>query len=290
MESISGGFDTEIVWPQGPDRGEYPHRFFLELAYKGSAWHGWQRQENVPNTIQQKLEEVLSQLLRHPAETVACGRTDAGVHASQQFVHLDTRHPLLEDPRWIERFNSLLPVDINIASIRPVQHQAHARFSCTSRSYIYKLNRLKDPFLQQLSYYFPYPLRPELMQEAAQVLLRHRHFKSLSKVHTTTKTFICHIKEARWEELPGGQLEFHITADRFLRGMVRTIVGSLLDVGRGRIDSGGFEAMITAQDRRAAGRAVPPDGLYLCRGTYPDDIWLPGVQLPQVRDRGRYHG
>jgi tRNA pseudouridine38-40 synthase len=244
-------------------------RYFIQLAYRGTRYHGWQVQHNAPS-VQAELNRALETLLRHPAETVGSGRTDTGVHAEEQFVHLDTE-VALSNASHLHRLNILLPPDIAIRNIFPVPEWAHARFDAHTRSYQYRISSRKDPFGEKLSYFFHRSPDADEMNRAASLLLRHTDFQSFSKVHTDVNHFHCEVKEARWRS-EGELLVFDVTANRFLRGMVRTLVGTLLEVGEGRLSVAGFEEIILNRDRKKAGRAVPPEGLFLTRILYPSSV------------------
>lgn len=244
-------------------------RYFLDIAYNGTAYHGWQIQENA-HTVQAELEKCLSTLLRAEVEIMGSGRTDTGVHATHQVGHFDFQANLPED--LVYKLNSFLPKDISIQSIRQVDDEAHTRFDATQRSYQYCIHQVKSPFLEKLSYHYPKAVDVQLMNEAAEKLLREQNFESFSKVKTEVNTFICTIKEARWEK-QNDSLVFHVTANRFLRGMVRALVGTLLDVGLGKLTVTDFVNIIESQDRRKAGRAVPAHGLYLTDVVYPDSVY-----------------
>ncbi|QIP14019.1 tRNA pseudouridine(38-40) synthase TruA [Spirosoma aureum] len=245
-------------------------RYFLELAYRGTNYHGWQRQPN-GRSVQEVLENALTILFRFPIAIVGSGRTDTGVHAGQQFAHFETDQPL---PRNLLRsINSLIPNDIAVYDCFPVRSDDHARYTATFRYYQYQLIRRKDPFRDGLAYVFTLPLDVELMNEAAIRLLHHTDFESFSKVKTDVKTFNCRIDFAYWVIDQAGNLTFHIKADRFLRGMVRAIVGTLLDVGQGRLSVDEFDRIILARDRKKAGRAAPADGLSLVEVGYPAEVF-----------------
>lgn len=241
-------------------------RYFLDIAYNGTRYHGWQLQANA-HSVQAELNQALATLLRQPVETLGSGRTDAGVHATQQMVHLDMETDIAPD-RFLHSLNALLPPDITANSIFAVAQTAHARFDAVSRSYEYRICHRKNPFLQHLCY--RYGVRPDVgrMNEVAQLLLLHHDFECFSRVHTDVKNFRCMITRAFWRH-EGDLLVFHISANRFLRGMVRAVVGTLLEVGEGRMDTAGFGAVLQSCDRRRAGRAVPPEGLFLTRVEYP---------------------
>ena len=245
-------------------------RYFLELAYRGTNYHGWQRQPN-GLSVQEVLENALSTVLRQPVAIVGSGRTDAGVHAGQQFAHFETNAPLPDS--LIRSLNGMIPGDIAVYDCFPVRADDHARFTATFRRYQYQLIRRKDPFREGLAYVFPHLLAVDRMNEAAEKLLLHTDFESFSKVKTDVNTFNCRIDFAYWSAEPTGNLTFHIRADRFLRGMVRAIVGTLLDVGQGRLSIDGFEQIVVAKDRKRAGRAAPADGLSLVEVGYPDEVF-----------------
>lgn len=245
-------------------------RYFLQLAYRGTRYHGWQRQPN-GLSVQEVLETALTTVLREPVALVGSGRTDAGVHAGQQFAHFETERLL--PPTLIQSLNSLIPGDVAVQACFPVRPDDHARFTATFRYYQYQLIRQKDPFRENLAYVFTRPLDVSRMNQAAESLLRYRDFESFSKVKTDVKTFNCCIDRAYWEEKPTGDLTFHIRADRFLRGMVRAIVGTLLAVGQGWLSVEEFNRIIEAKDRKSAGRAVPADGLSLVEVGYPPDLF-----------------
>lgn len=243
-------------------------RYFLECSYNGHPFSGWQRQPNAL-TVQSVLEAALTKILRQPMFITGSGRTDAGVHARQQFAHFDLATPL-DDPAVLAfKLNNFLPPEIAIRRIFPVPDDLHARFSARWRRYEYHLSGVKDPFAHRLLYFFNRPLDVPAMNEAAAVLLRYDDFQSFSLVKTDVNHFLCTLTEARWERR-GDRLIFHVRADRFLRGMVRALVGTLLDVGLGRMNQAAFETIILARDRREAGRAVPPDGLFLVEVGYPE--------------------
>ena len=236
-------------------------RYFITLSYDGTHYHGWQIQPN-GDSIQQRLQEALSTLLRQPIEVVGAGRTDTGVHARMMVAHFDSTSPL-DEMDLTYKLNRLLPQDIAVQDIHQVPDDMHARFSATSRTYHYFIHTSKDPFLSAYSWQIPYKLDFGKMNQAAQVLLEYKDFTSFSKVNTDTKTNLCDIKEAHWDEVAPGQWRFTITANRFLRNMVRAIVGTLVDVGRGRISIEDLRHIIEAKDRCTAGESVPGKALFL---------------------------
>ncbi len=245
----------------------------MELSYKGTNYHGWQRQPNA-NSVQEVLEKALSLLLKEDIQITGAGRTDAGVHAKKMFAHFDFSRTI-DAVNLVHKLNSFLPWDIAIHKIHEVIPEAHARFDAFSRSYEYHLHTKKNPFLNDLSWEFKQNLDIEKMNRAASVLLKHSDFKSFSKSKTDVKTYICDIREAYWEQKEE-QLIFHITADRFLRNMVRAIVGTLIEIGRGKMSEEDMEQIIEKQDRSKAGFSVPAHGLYLTDITYPQNIFRNG--------------
>jgi tRNA pseudouridine38-40 synthase len=238
------------------------HRYFIELSYKGTAYHGWQNQPN-GISVQEKLENALSLILGEPIAVTGCGRTDAGVHAKYFVAHFDSKNQLSDIEKLIHRFNNYLPHDLVIHSFRPVDSELHARFDAISRSYEYHLITFKDAFLQEYAFRPPYLPDFDKMNEAAKILLNHTNFESFSKSKTDVRTYICRITRAEWVKIHEHHWVFHITADRFLRNMVRAIVGTLIEVGKGRMTMSEFEAVINAKNRSKAGMSVPGKALFL---------------------------
>lgn len=247
-------------------------RYFIELSYRGTNYHGWQLQPTGVS-VQEVIEKALQTILRQRIGIIGSGRTDTGVHASQQFAHFDLEKSLANVGQLQHSLNSILPADIAIHRIFPVRPDDHARFTATSRYYQYQLIRRKNAFKSGLAYVFHPDLNVAAMNEAAERLRQYTDFESFSKVKTDVKTFRCAIAFAYWQQHENGDLTFHIKADRFLRGMVRAIVGTLLEVGQGRMTPDGFEAIIQANDRKQAGRAVPPEGLFLTEVEYPIEVF-----------------
>lgn len=245
-------------------------RYFLQLAYKGTNYHGWQRQPN-GLSIQEVLETALATVLRQPISLIGSGRTDAGVHAGEQFAHFEIDAPL--PPHLLRSLNSLIPPDIAVYDCFPVRPDDHARYTASFRYYQYQIIHRKDPFRDGLAYIFTRPLNIARMNEAAAIFLNHTDFESFSKVKTDVRTFNCRIDRAEWEEKPTGDLVFHIRANRFLHGMVRAIVGTLLAVGQGQLSIADVDRIILARDRRQAGRAAPAEGLSLVQVGYPDEVF-----------------
>ena len=245
-------------------------RYFIEISYDGTHYHGWQRQENAVS-VQQVVEEALSLILRAEITITGSGRTDSGVHCGQQYFHLDSENELDQD--LLYKLNSLLPPDISVNEVFVVEPGAHARFAARSRSYEYRITRRKDPFLKGYAYHFYKPLDVALMNEAAQTLVGKHDFEALSKVKTDVDNFYCEVFEAQWT-LEGDLLVFKVTANRFLRGMVRAMVGTLLDVGQGKLSVEQFRHVINSKDRRQAGSSAPAHGLFLTSVRYPREIFV----------------
>ena len=244
-------------------------RYFIELSYDGTAYCGWQVQPN-GESVQGTLQKALATLLREDIAVTGAGRTDAGVHAAKMVAHMDLSSP----PRGelerglVYRLNSILPHDIAIHRIYPVPDDMHARFSARARTYYYYVHTRKSPFLRDRSWRLVKTPDFESMNLAAAVLLEYEDFTSFSKVNTDTKTNICHVRSARWVQLADYEWRFEITADRFLRNMVRAIVGTLMEVGRGQLSLEGFRQVIERKDRSAAGDSVPARGLFLQKVKY----------------------
>jgi len=246
-------------------------RFFFEISYNGTNYHGWQNQLNAVG-VQHVVEDALSKLLHEKIEIVASGRTDAGVHCLQQFFHVDTEKEFDKVP-FLIRLNSFLPKDIAIADVRSVKSEAHARYDARERAYEYRITRVKDPFLVGFAFYFFRNLDIPTMNKAAALLIGMHDFQCFSKVKTDVNHFDCDIKRAQWNQ-KDDLLVFSIVANRFLRGMVRAIVGTLLDVGTGKITIQDFEKIIQSKDRKRAGMNVPPEGLYLKSVMYPKSVFI----------------
>jgi tRNA pseudouridine38-40 synthase len=241
-------------------------RFFIHIAYNGTRYHGWQSQPNAV-TVQATIEKALSTLLQTPTAIIGAGRTDAGVHAKEMYAHLDIE-VYFERKGLVNKLNSLLPKDIMIYDILPVHDEAHARFDATSRSYEYKIHTYKDIFTDDMSWQFDLPLDIEKMNQAAKILLEYNDFECFSKTHTDVHTFNCIISQAHWEKNEQSYI-FHITADRFLRNMVRAIVGTLIQIGLGKKEVVEMHDIIQSKNRSRAGFSVPAKGLYLTEIVYP---------------------
>lgn len=251
-------------------------RFFLTLSYNGSGFNGWQIQENTANTVQQVLEEKMSMILQERIELLGCGRTDAGVNARNYIAQFDSNVPDLVSNKthWIYKFNTVLPTQIAVHNIRRVRDNASARFDATQRVYHYYINQLKDPFTDAFSAYVYGELDFDLMNRAAAILLEYTDFTSFSKLHTQTHTNNCNITKAVWQMAGPGRWRFTISADRFLRGMVRAVVGTLMLVGKNKIALSEFRSIIEARDRQAAGKNMPPQALFLAGIQYPKEVFI----------------
>lgn len=249
-------------------------RYFLELSYLGAPFHGWQSQPNA-SSVQQTIEEALAVVLRHPTPIVGAGRTDTGVNARQMFAHFDAND--LDIDKMLSALNRLCGSNITIHRILPVTPDAHARFNATSRTYKYFVTFEKSSFLAPLSWNSQRPLDINEMNKCGEMLLNTPDFTSFAKLHSDTKTNICKVSQAYWQPwcndfgTPGAV--FTITADRFLRNMVRAVVGTMADVGRGKIDAQDFQNIIDCKDRCAAGTSMPPQALFLWEVTYPNEIF-----------------
>ncbi len=248
--------------------------YFLTTSYKGTAYHGWQKQPNAVS-VQEKIEQALSLILVEEVSILGSGRTDAGVHATGQVFQLKLEE-FVDVAQIVYRLNKILPHDIAINNYKEVQPTAHARFDALSRTYEYHLINTKDAFGNYLSYYFKKPLNISLMNEAAAKMKQFTDFESFSKIKTDVNTFNCEIFEAIWkaeQKQDSELLVFRVSANRFLRGMVRAMVGTLLEVGLGKITVPKFEAILQSKDRSAAGRSVPAHGLFLTSVKYPQEIY-----------------
>lgn len=250
-------------------------RYFIKLAYNGSSFHGWQHQPNAVS-VQDTIEQAMRILLKQPIALCGCGRTDTGVHASCFFAHfdIDTMLTIDDQDQLRNKLNRFLDASIVIYDILAVKPDAHARFSALSRTYHYYVSTIKDPFSKQSSLFFPFTPDVAQMNKAAKILLQTSDFTSFAKLHSDTKTNICKVTHAAWIEVASGKLMFVITADRFLRNMVRSIVGTLLDVGIGKISLENYKQIIEDKERSSAGESVKAHGLFLAEVTYPEDFLL----------------
>ncbi|MBT9189950.1 MULTISPECIES: tRNA pseudouridine(38-40) synthase TruA [Zobellia] len=244
-------------------------RYFVEFSYLGKDYHGWQNQPNAIS-VQEVLEKAFSTLLRTPLALTGAGRTDAGVHAKQMFAHFEVDE-IQNLEQLVYRLNSLLPEAIAVHDIFAVHEDAHARFDAQERTYEYWVLQNKNPFYIDFAHYVKHPLDIGAMNDAAQFLLQFSDFECFSKTHTDVKTYLCDVKKAVWE-IKDDKLVFTITADRFLRNMVRAVVGTLLDVGTGKIKPAHVKSIINSKNRGNAGPSVPAKGLYLTSVLYPKKI------------------
>jgi len=244
-------------------------RYFIELSYNGRAYHGWQNQPNAIS-VQEVLEDALSTLLKEKIAIVGAGRTDSGVHAKQMYAHFNTVNKFSLE-KLIYKLNSFLPKDIAVQDVFIVNDEAHARFDAVSREYKYKISLLKNVFSFNNSYYFKQELDVNKMNEAAKILFEYDDFECFSKSNTDVKTYNCKILKAEWT-YEANQLVFTIKADRFLRNMVRAIVGTLINVGIGKINVYQFHDIIKSKNRSQAGASVPGHALYLEKIEYPKNI------------------
>lgn len=240
-------------------------RYFIKLAYNGTHYHGWQYQPNA-SSVQETMNKAFSVLLHTTINLMGAGRTDTGVHAKEMFAHFDFE-PSFDIPNLVHKLNSYLPKDIVVDTIIPVHAEAHCRFDALKRTYEYHIHSFKDPFLHDLSWYFHQQLDLDLMNEAAKLLFEHTNFQCFSKVNTDVNTFDCTIFEANWKQ-DNNCLVFTISANRFLRNMVRAIVGTLVNVGLHKITLVDFNAIIESKSRDKAGFSVPAHGLYLTEIEY----------------------
>lgn len=242
-------------------------RYFLELSYNGTAYHGWQKQPNA-RSVQEVIENALRDLLSEEIVLMGCGRTDTGVHAEKYFAHFDCAG-VLKGRNLRYKLNAYLPRDIAVQGLFEVKDMAHARFDALSRTYEYRISLKKDPFTTKTALQMPYQkIDVSLMNEAAMELLKHHNFKCFSRSRTEVKTFDCAISEAYWEQKEE-VLVFKVSADRFLRNMVRAMVGTLLEIGMNKRPAGDLKRIIESQSRENAGASVKAHGLFLTKITYP---------------------
>jgi len=246
-------------------------RYFIEISYDGKEYHGWQIQPS-SITIQQVLTDCLSKLLKYNINLVGAGRTDTGVHAKQMFAHFDLNFNINDNLGFLHKINSFLPQDIYVKSLKKVKNETHARFDAISRKYEYIISKNKSPLFRNKVYHISKKLNIELMKKASNILFDFNDFTSFSKLHTQTKTNNCDIKSIFWKE-KDDFLIFQIEADRFLRNMVRAIVGTLIDIGLEKITLIDFENIIKSKDRSKASASAPAHALYLISILYPKHIW-----------------
>jgi tRNA pseudouridine38-40 synthase len=247
-------------------------RYALELAYRGTNYHGWQIQPNA-SSVQEEIERRLSQLMgNRPVSVVGCGRTDTGVHASYYVLHFDADREL-DTNQLVYKLNKMLPDDIAIFSAQKVSDEFHARFSASLRTYHYFIHQQKNAFLQD-SYYLGPTVDFDAMNQAAQLLLGKQDFTSFSKLHTDVKTNICTVSQVKWNQVSESSWYLEISADRFLRNMVRAVVGTLLEVGYGNMDKADLLQIIASKDRGEAKLSVPAKGLFLVDIRYPEELFV----------------
>jgi len=241
-------------------------RYFLEVSYKGTAYSGFQTQKNA-NTIQAEVEKAFAILQKESIIMTGSSRTDAGVHAFQNYFHFDYSGTI--NPNFIYKINAILPADIVAKKLYPVTDESHCRFDALSREYSYYIYRQKDPFLKDRAFFFPYKLDFDMMREAADIVKEYTDFTSFSKRNTQVKNFVCQVEESKWI-LESNYLVYNVKANRFLRGMVRALTATMLKIGRGRISLVEFRSIIEAKDCTKTSFAVPPHGLFLMRVKYPE--------------------
>lgn len=244
-------------------------RYFIELSYNGSAYHGWQNQPDAIS-VQEVIEKALSVLLKTPISIMGAGRTDTGVHAKQMFAHFDY-NDTFQALDLVFKLNSFLPKDIAIHQIFKVKDDAHTRFDAMSRTYLYRITLDKNAFTYNNTYYVKRPLDIKKMQEASKILFHYKDFQCFSKTNTDVKTYNCDVKKANWV-LENNELQFTIQADRFLRNMVRAIVGTMINIGLGKINVEHLHTIIQSKNRSEAGFSVPAHALYLTQVEYPKTI------------------
>jgi tRNA pseudouridine38-40 synthase len=241
-------------------------RYFLEVSYKGTAYSGFQTQKNA-NTIQAEVEKAFAILQKESIIMTGSSRTDAGVHAFQNYFHFDYSGTI--NPNFIYKINAILPADIVAKKLYPVTDESHCRFDALSREYSYYIYRQKDPFLKDRAFFFPYKLDFDMMREAADIVKEYTDFTSFSKRNTQVKNFVCQVEESKWI-LESNYLVYNVKANRFLRGMVRALTATMLKIGRGRISLVEFRSIIEAKDCTKTSFAVPPHGLFLMRVKFPE--------------------
>ena len=245
-------------------------RYFIEISYRGTNYCGWQKQNNA-RTVQEEIEKAISTILKTDIKITASGRTDAGVHASQQFAHFDTTS-VIDSENLSYRLNAFLSRDIAIRNIFKVKKDAHARFDAQERSYEYHVHTKKNPFQNGVSNFYKTNVDIETMNKACSYLLGKQDFECFSKVKTDVNNFFCDIKSCKWEQ-EGDLYVFKITANRFLRNMVRAIVGTLLEIGENKYKPENIVEIIKSRSRQNAGRSVSAEGLFLCKVVYPNNIF-----------------
>jgi len=244
-------------------------RYFLEVSYRGSHYSGFQSQKNA-NTIQTEVEKAFKVLLKEEIQLTGSSRTDTGVHALQNYFHFDTKSEL--SSQLLYNLNAILPGDIAARNLHKVKDEAHCRFDATAREYKYYIYQKKNPFLEDNAYYYPYTMDLELMQKAATIIKEYSDFTSFSKRNTQVKSFTCDVQESHWT-IEGECFVYHVKANRFLRGMVRALVATMLKVGRNKTNLDNFRTIIESQDCTLADFSAPPNGLFLVRLTFPNNYF-----------------
>ena len=244
-------------------------RYFLEVSYRGSHYSGFQSQKNA-NTIQTEVEKAFKVLLKEEIQLTGSSRTDAGVHALQNYFHFDTKSEL--SSQLLYNLNAILPGDIAARKLLNVKDEAHCRFDATAREYKYYIYQKKNPFLEDNAYYYPYTMDLEIMQKAATIIKEYSDFTSFSKRNTQVKSFTCDVHESHWT-IEGECFVYHVKANRFLRGMVRALVATMLKVGRNKTNLDNFRTIIESQDCTLADFSAPPNGLFLVRVTFPNNYF-----------------
>ena len=244
-------------------------RYFLEVSYKGTNYSGFQSQKNA-NTIQAEVEKAFKILLKEEVQLTGSSRTDTGVHALQNYFHFDTKNEL--SPQLLYNLNALLPGDIAMRNLHKVRDEAHCRFDAITREYKYYVYQKKNPFLEDKAYYYPYTLDLELMQRAATIIKEYSDFTSFSKRNTQVKSFTCDIQESHWI-IEGECFVYQVKANRFLRGMVRALVATMLKVGRNKTNLDNFRTIIESQDCTLADFSSPPEGLFLVQVAFPNNYF-----------------
>jgi len=242
-------------------------RYFIFISYLGKNYHGWQVQDNALS-IQYVLNNSLSKILKEDIKTVGSGRTDAGVHALNQVAHFDLNQ-ILDNNDFLYKINSILPNDISVNKILKVKDDFHARFDAIERRYIYKIHLKKSPFLYGLSYHYKKKIKLSVLNKACKIIISNNNFKSFCKSKSDVNNYICNLVDAKWKKGNDDTVVFEISADRFLRGMVRAIVGTMLILNEGKINLSDFKKIILNNDRSNAGYSVFPGGLYLKEILYP---------------------
>lgn len=246
-------------------------RYFIEVAYKGCRFNGFQVQQDKGITIQGEINRALGVFFKEEIQTTTSSRTDAGVHALQNFLHWDTQRNSLP-PKTIYALNAILHPDLAIRNIFPVADTAHSRFDALSRKYAYHISSFKNPFKQDICFHYPFKLQEDLLAQTAELLKKHSDFTSFSKRNTDVKSFLCRIEESYWERLDEFNIVYHVCANRFLRGMVKALVGTQLQVARGKMSLSEFEQVILAKDCTRADFSPPSKGLFLEQVIYPEQL------------------